>query len=222
MGGDYYLDPGPEGQRPGCLWPGASKPGLWMSTVAKMGRLVKACAQVAEKQGRPLGLQSPGYPPGYPPSLNKSRLPPVFEKCSRLLLPSDEKMARDLYWQVACAGDGSLAASKRGAWLEALEEASRLNPFVAEPHILRAQLQLERQGGGGLNGGELGAGDALAAREAAEAGLALLCEWGTAWDKRMAWEAWVAWARVIAQRADKGLAWPGSTWGVLNLGLVHK
>lgn len=64
-------------------------------------------------------------------------------------------------------GDGSGAFVSQ---LRALREASELNPFVAEPHIVRAQCLLQ-----------------LAEWEAAEMsaaeGVRLLCCWGTQWDK---------------------------------------
>jgi hypothetical protein len=47
----------------------------------------------------------------------------------------------------------------------------------AEPHLLLAQLALQRQ-------------DWDAAESEATEGLRLLATWGTTWDKRMAWEAW--------------------------------
>jgi hypothetical protein len=57
------------------------------------------------------------------------------------------------------------------------------------------------------------------AAELARRALALLCSWGTSWDKRMAWEAWIAWARVLLQGA-KERKFATSSFGMLNLGLV--
>lgn len=52
-------------------------------------------------------------------------------------------------------------------------------------------------------------------------GLELFCTWGTAWDKRMAWDAWVAWTRVLL-RGAAAQQWPAphQPMGMLNLGLV--
>jgi hypothetical protein len=58
-----------------------------------------------------------------------------------------------------------------------------------------------------------------AAHELARRALALLCSWGTSWDKRMAWEAWIAWTRVLLQGA-KERKFASSSFGMLNLGLV--
>lgn len=54
----------------------------------------------------------------------------------------------------------------------------------------------------------------------AERAVRLLCQWGTQWDKRMSWEAWLAFARVIVQNA-KQRTWPTTAFGMLNLGLVE-
>lgn len=91
--------------------------------------------------------------------------------------------------------------------IETLHEVSRLNPHIAEPYIVRAQLHLVM-------------GDVVAGGEAAETGLKLLCEWGTVWDKRMSWDTWLAWSRVCSQMASRGEAWPDKSWSVINLGLV--
>ncbi|MNY67560.1 hypothetical protein D3C86_2051730 [compost metagenome] len=32
-------------------------------------------------------------------------------------------------------------------------------------------------------------------------------EWGNAWDKRVQWDAWVAWTRILQQSATEG-TWP--------------
>ena len=54
----------------------------------------------------------------------------------------------------------------------------------------------------------------------AQRGLALLLQWGTAWDKRLSWDAWVAWCRVLLQSARCETAWPQKPFGMLNVGLV--
>ncbi|RRT37544.1 hypothetical protein B296_00045250, partial [Ensete ventricosum] len=55
---------------------------------------------------------------------------------------------------------------------------------------------------------------------AAGKGLRLMLEWGSSWDKRMSWEGWVAWGRVLSAKA-KEKTWPRSSWGIVNLGLVR-
>lgn len=58
----------------------------------------------------------------------------------------------------------------------------------------------------------------MEAEQEAERGLTLMLEWGSPWDKRMSWEGWIAWARVLSLKA-KEKSWPQSAWGVLSLGL---
>ncbi|KAL8123715.1 hypothetical protein AgCh_011637 [Apium graveolens] len=57
------------------------------------------------------------------------------------------------------------------------------------------------------------------AEKEAEKGLTLLLEWGSPWDKRMSWEGWIAWARVLLMKAKKK-SWPQTSWCILNLGLI--
>jgi hypothetical protein len=65
-----------------------------------------------------------------------------------------------------------------------------------------------------LHRGQWAQADELAGRA-----LALLCTWGACWDKRMAWEAWVEWARVLLQGA-RARKFATTSFGMLNLGLV--
>lgn len=75
-------------------------------------------------------------------------------------------------------------------------------------------------------------GQALEAQAHARTGLRLMLEWGTAWDKRLSWDAWVAWTRVLLQTAEaavesgggsKGTSlMPIKAFGMLNLGLVKE
>ncbi|KAL8102472.1 hypothetical protein AgCh_027099 [Apium graveolens] len=58
------------------------------------------------------------------------------------------------------------------------------------------------------------------AEKEAEKGLTLLLEWGSPWDKRMSWEGWIAWTRVLLMKAKKK-SWPQTSWCILNLGLVR-
>jgi len=63
------------GHQPAALWPGACRPGLWVSHVSRLGRAVAS------------------LPSSHP-------LPPVLEECSAVLQPEEELRARDLYCQV--------------------------------------------------------------------------------------------------------------------------
>jgi hypothetical protein len=131
-------------------------------------------------------------------------LPPVFDGCSRVLGVREELRARDAYWRAVTELRGPGAQAEAMA---ALRSAAEDNPFVAEPHALMAQLHLQ-------------AGRAGDAEAAALRALRLLCDWGTCWDKRMPWSAWVAWVRALLYRAKSGEGWPEAPFGVLNFGIV--
>ncbi|GJM87434.1 hypothetical protein PR202_ga03387 [Eleusine coracana subsp. coracana] len=131
--------------------------------------------------------------------------PPVFEGCTRVLDPDDQKAARDLYWEAICSDDNpnNLNPSARMKKVESLlRESIVKNPFVGEPHLVLAQVLLN------LNAGSSRYYDE-AAKEA-EQGLRLLLQWGSSWDKRMSWEGWVSWVRVMRDKA-KQQNWPTST-----------
>ncbi|WVZ48875.1 LOW QUALITY PROTEIN: hypothetical protein U9M48_000271 [Paspalum notatum var. saurae] len=125
-------------------------------------------------------------------------IPPVFDHCTVVLDPEEQRAVRDLYWQrrrgrrrdtgggAACSGRASIAR----------------NPFVGEPHLVLAQAL--------LNAGMY---------EEADRGLRLILEWGSSWDKRVvSWEGWVAWGRMMRDKA-KEEEWPTTAFGVIGLGL---
>jgi len=97
--------------------------------------------------------------------------------------------------------------SNAGEAASTLEASCRDNPFAAEPRLLRAQLHMQ-------------AHEWPAAQTWAEEALELFCQWGTCWDKRMGYDAWVAWCRVVLQGACDQ-KWPTTAFGMLNLGLVE-
>lgn len=130
-------------------------------------------------------------------------VPPVFDRCRRTLSHAEEVTALSLYWQVVTR---ALPIATMDAARTALTEASHRNPFVAEPHLGLAQIALT-------------AGDWDAALYHADQGLALLSAWGVAWDKRIAWSGWVAWARLLRQSAA-AKTWPDTLGGLNGLGLV--
>lgn len=172
------------GHQASWLWPGEMKPGLWMSAVSRMGLLLRSC------------LLQPGG--------EGLVLPPVFNQCSVLLPDDDQLRARDLYWDAATT-KGSAADHERALGL--LQDAISLNPFIAEPHVIIAQILMQRQ-------------QYQDAMKHANEALRLFAEWGTAWDKRMSWDAWVAFTRVILENASSQ-TWPTQPFGMLNLGLVR-
>jgi hypothetical protein len=132
-------------------------------------------------------------------------VPPVFGGCSYVVSAAQQSACAEAYWRAST----QLATPEHAAAaLQALQEAIDACPAVGEPFVLLAQLQLQ-------------AGDWAAAAASAAQGVNLLLAWGTCWDKRMPWGAWVAWGRVCAESAAKQ-AWPApdAPFGIINLGLV--
>ncbi|XP_076950566.1 uncharacterized protein LOC143623637 [Bidens hawaiensis] len=179
------------------LWPGDGKPGLWMNSISRMAAIYTLI--VREEQLYSIKHGKTG---------NRDEdlelvVPPIFEYCTKLLSPEDQIKARDLYWEGVCE------VSKRGldGCAEVLERSVVKNPFVGEPHVVLSQIYLSQ-------------GRFDEAEKEAEQGLRLLLEWGSPWDKRMSWEGWVAWCRVLVMKA-KEKSWPQTSWGILNLGLVR-
>jgi hypothetical protein len=175
--------PAPDGTihgGPQTLWPGENRPGLWMGLNALLGQRAAAC----------------GIEP----------LPPIFDRCSAQISRDAEVEARDLYWQVVT--DAALQGDAERS-LRTLRDATRLNPFIAEPHVLLAQLHMNARR----------FDDALAEARCA---IDLLAQWATSWDKRLTWEAWVAWTRVLAKGArERSCSWPETALGVISLGEVR-
>ncbi|GMI88403.1 hypothetical protein like AT3G19990 [Hibiscus trionum] len=181
------------------LWPGDGKPGLWMNSISKMGavyaQILRDEAIIKEEKKRVHGAK-------VEEDIDEDLelvVPPVFENCTKVLDPREQVEARDLYWEAVC--DGSERAE------ELLVRCCEKNPFVGEPHVVLAQVYLNK-------------GRFEEAEKEAETGVVLMLEWGSPWDKRMSWEGWVAWARVLLLKA-KDKSWPRSAWGVLSLGLVR-
>ena len=57
------------------------------------------------------------------------------------------------------------------------------------------------------------------AKQAASSALHLFSAWGNSWDKRVQWDAWVAWTRILLQAAEGGPgqnAWTSSTTSALR------
>ncbi|KAL6495659.1 hypothetical protein OROGR_030222 [Orobanche gracilis] len=178
------------------LWPGDGKPGLWMNSVSRMAAIYSLIVREEEMSGN----LNKKYLEGDLDDDNDLDLviPPVFDRCKTILDSEDQILSRDLYWEAVC--DGSERAE------EMLLKSVEKNPFVGEPHLVLGQIYL-------------GKGDFDAAEKAAERGLRLMIEWGSPWDKRMTWQGWVSWGRVVLMKA-KDRSWPQNAWGILNLGLV--
>jgi hypothetical protein len=130
-------------------------------------------------------------------------VPPVFDGCTSVLAAEDEAAAAALYWQVAQLDVPLVAPAVARALLL---QAVRLNPFVGEPHLQLAQLALIE-------------GDFDAAGRHAGRGLELLQNWGVQWDKRVTWQGWILWARLLIQNAREK-KWPHTLRQHNNLGLI--
>jgi hypothetical protein len=131
-----------------------------------------------------------------------SNVPPIFNHCSEVLTREDEQKSINSYWSVingTVSNDGVIPV---------LLDSIKLNPWYFEGHVLLAQKYLH------LNENEN-------ARKHTEIALQLQKQWGCAYDKRMAFQAWVAWTRVLDQRARDGLGWPENSWDVNNFGMVY-
>lgn len=185
-----------------ALWPGDCKPGLWMSAVSRMGVLLNI---IVREERLEAATSSKSHQNGGTSLVEGIELvlPPVFNSCSIVLPPEHQIRARDMYTEALCL-------PMTGNSLELAEplllEACLANPWIAEPHLVLAQIYAST-------------GRFEIAFKEADQGLQLLLEWGTNWDKKMTWEGWIAWARVLLQNA-KEQQWPSHSWGMINLGLV--
>lgn len=173
-----------------AIWPGISRPGLWMSYVSDLAQVVK---RFHDEEG---SARDEALPP----------IPPVFANGTEKLSLQDEEKARDVYWSVVSASSERNRDSN--VIIAQLHECHEKNPWAFEPLVLLAQKLLHRN-------------DFDGARNAAEHALRLQQDWGTAWDKRLSFSAWVAWTRVLQQRANDRVPWPKNSWEVNNLGLVR-
>jgi hypothetical protein len=162
-----------------ALWPGDSKPGLWMSYISDLTQVVKT-------------------------HKGDMQMPPVLDYGTRMLTTQNEAISRDLYWSVI-----SEQINDDVAVVETLQKCNAHNPFAFEPLVLLAQKYLH------LNRFD----DAIVATERA---MELQYAWMTCWDKRMSFAAWVAWTRVLNERAQERKPWPTNSWEVNNFGLVTK
>jgi len=185
------------GNEPHVLWPGHCKPGLWLTAISRMGVLLNILLKedVAET-ARTSGMKAPFHDLEIP-------LPNIFKKCSVIFPAADLVRSRDLYWEaIHCIEREQLTNTA----LPLLKTACELNPFAAEPFLTMAQIYLTE--------GEYGLAEAAATK-----GLTLLLDWGTNWDKRMTWEGYISFARILRNKSIEKV-WPKTAFGILNLGLV--
>ncbi|KAF7081650.1 hypothetical protein CFC21_085571 [Triticum aestivum] len=188
------------------LWPGTGKPGLWTTSISRMGVLYNLIVREEEiyiaHRAHTTGQE------GNDSAATRDEdialvIPPVFDSCTKVLDAEDQKAARDLYWEAVCSDE---EATDRSKVEELLRQSVAKNPFVGEPRLVLAQMCLNAE-------------MYEEAQEQAEEGLKLLLEWGSSWDKRMPWEGWVSWGRAMLTKA-KEKDWPHTSFGILSLGLV--
>ncbi|KAL7567803.1 hypothetical protein ACA910_000555 [Epithemia clementina (nom. ined.)] len=188
-----------------AIWPGLSRPGLWMSYLSQLGQVARTF--------RPEWKQHSGDEHNNTASANDDFvlvLPPIFESCTRLLAVENEAEAIDLYWSVMTneLQEGEDWKQKTERDIDLLNGCIAKNPWIFEPHVLLAQKYLH------LNRFD-------EAKRSTQQALKLQMQWGTPWDKRLAFGGWVAWTRVLRQLAHDQKPWPQNSWEVNNLGLVR-
>jgi len=184
-----------------ALWPGNCKPGLWLNAISRMGVLLNLLLRedaAEEAELTPLnGL------PERPFGTLEIPVPHIFNNCTEILSPVNQNRSRDQYWEAMHVEQRDRLVNTA---MPLLKSCCKLNPFVAEPRFLLAQIYLTEEK------------YELAETEATE-GLRLLLNWATTWDKRMTWEGWLSFGRVLRDNAHQK-SWPQSAFGILNLGLV--
>ena len=120
-----------------------------------MGRLLISCKQQLQAAGDPRASQLP--------------IPPVFNHCKEVLGEAQQQQARDLYWKAVSSPE--LQGPQHAQQVLGLyEQAVELNPYMAEPHLMLAQLHVQ-------------AGRWEAAEAEARRALLLFLQWGTPYDK---------------------------------------
>jgi hypothetical protein len=166
------------GNRWSSLWPGTGKPGLWVSSVSRMGALYTLIVREEEIYNNHRRGEERH-------DIMELVIPPVFDGCTKVLDAGEQKAARDLYWEAICRDPQAEEEEEEKEEVEQLlEQSIAKNPFVGEPHLVLAQVYLNTERYG-------------EAEAQAEQGLKLLLQWGTSWDKRMSWEGWVSWGRAM-------------------------
>lgn len=163
---------------------------LWPGPMRPTGRMLHQIAGLGQ------ALQHPGLKGLLP-------VPPVFADCTKHLSVAAEAAATSLYWSVIQQDQPLVDLDVATA---VLEQAVRHNPWVGEPQMVLAQLYLS-------------AGRQAEAQVAAESALQCFSAWGNSWDKRVAWDAWVAWTRILLQSTQTD-RWPERLDKLNNLALA--
>lgn len=106
--------------------------------------------------------------------------PPPFDNCTRLFSSDDELLLRESYEAAFAAVSSDRAAAKKS-----FAKCSQLCPWLGEPAILEAYLDI-------LDG------NGVEAQSAAVQAARIITQWGTAWDKRLSPEQWKLIAEILA------------------------
>jgi hypothetical protein len=199
-----------EQHQPQTMWPGVSKPGIWMTYVNQLAMVARTfytnlednpSSQYVAHGNNQSSSTSSHLPPSH---MGHPNIPPVFDNCTKPLHLQDEIKARDIYWNVVM----NPTTIDQTEMIQQLLECCQYNPWIFEPWVLLAQQYLYKN-------------EYEKALTAASNALRLQQQWGTAWDKRLHLHAWVAWTRVLHQRATQQQPWPTNSWDVNNFGLVY-
>ncbi|GFZ15796.1 hypothetical protein Acr_25g0002050 [Actinidia rufa] len=89
-----------------ALWPGDGKPGLWMNSISRMGAIYGLIVREEEIFMEKRRRQDRGHNEVVADRDEEIELviPPVFEKCTRVLDAEEHIGGRDLYWEAVCDG----------------------------------------------------------------------------------------------------------------------
>jgi hypothetical protein len=128
-------------------------------------------------------------------------VPSVFEYCTKLIKKDDEIEARDAYWKVVLE-EANLSEDEQ---IELLQHSIDCNPFVSEPSVLLSQIHYRR-------------GDFHEAAMEARTALSKFYSLASAWDKRLPYEQWVAFTRVMLLRSNRKLLGEDSHFPVYGEG----
>jgi aspartate beta-hydroxylase len=110
--------------------------------------------------------------------------PPVFNDCQTLFSSEDELLLRESYGKAIDS-----ACSDRVAAMSHFANCSKLCPWVAEPLILNAYLEILEA-------------NITGAKELSRRAVMILDQWGTAWDKRLSSNEWKRVAKAFSNGDD--------------------
>jgi len=136
-------------------------------------------------------------------------VPPIFDSLKGPFKQNEEVLSLNLYNDVV---HNKYLPEHSEQAITQLKQAIEYNPFFPESHIYLSQLYIQNKEWD------------LATSHATKA-LKLFQEWGICNDKRVSWESWIAWGRILYQNS-KEQTWPtvairGGRGSIISLGLVY-